>query len=224
MVKGTVINADAVPFQGYCGGCWEWGHKKRNCPHRMDVSALATPSTSIPASSGDKSVAGIGLAGAYYLPCEEVPYWEDPSYNWHCGQTEDGDWTYPSYDEERHYESFSVGGITRTMIAPISSEEEKKTVNSLNSDAGYCTMMLDSGSQSTAVRPQFAGNYGIDDSDVPQLWDLQDHLTLACCGLTRYIVLLEALGVGYLSQITVHCTRCVLGSRHTGAPSKGSPA
>ena len=49
-------------------------------------------------------------------------------------------------------------------------------------------------------------------------------LTVARCGLTRYVVLLEALGVGYFSQITVLCTRCVLGSQHTGAPNKGSPA
>ena len=49
-------------------------------------------------------------------------------------------------------------------------------------------------------------------------------LTVARCGLTRYVVLLEALGVGYFSQMTVHCTRCVLGSQYTGAPSKGSPA
>ena len=36
-------NTAPVPFQGYCGHCWQWGHKKSQCPSRpthMDVGAL----------------------------------------------------------------------------------------------------------------------------------------------------------------------------------------
>ena len=32
-------------FRGYCGYCWQWGHKKSQCPNRptkMDIGSLAT--------------------------------------------------------------------------------------------------------------------------------------------------------------------------------------
>ncbi len=41
-------------FPGFCGGCWEWAHKKTFCPKRqarMDVGALSSASTARGASS-----------------------------------------------------------------------------------------------------------------------------------------------------------------------------
>ena len=41
-------------FRGYCGYCWQWGHKKSQCPNRpvkMDIGSLASASSSTAASS-----------------------------------------------------------------------------------------------------------------------------------------------------------------------------
>ncbi len=48
-------------------------------------------------------------------------------------------------------------------------------VATARSDANVWELMIDSGSQSTACRPDFAPQYTMDDSEVARLWDIQDN-------------------------------------------------
>ena len=76
-------------FQGYCGGCWQRGHKKAHCPSRssnsdkMDVGSVQSttpPWSSASTASSDvgtsvsAKVAAVSLAS---VPEEDGENWPD---------------------------------------------------------------------------------------------------------------------------------------------------
>ena len=54
--KATWSSPPVELFQGYCGGCWAWGHKKAQCPQRavkIDVGAVAAGTRASSSASAD---------------------------------------------------------------------------------------------------------------------------------------------------------------------------
>eukprot|EP00972_Heterocapsa_arctica_P057591 8496690-Heterocapsa_arctica.AAC.1 len=53
--KDGKSGAPATPFQGYCGYCWNWGHKKADC--RTRLRAEATPGAALEIEGEEESLA-----------------------------------------------------------------------------------------------------------------------------------------------------------------------
>lgn len=175
--KGTWSSPPVELFPGYCGGCWAWGHKKAQCPQRavkMDVGAVAAGTTASPSTSADVASSASAKVAAVRAQAqwEQQELWaheEDwPEVSWQ--QDYEGDWYAQDWaGTPEHYE----------MQEWAEEPEEDLWVCSLRaqsreSDESIEELMIDSGSQSTACRVDFAPEYGIDDTDKARLWDIQD--------------------------------------------------
>ena len=174
-------------FPGYCGGCWEWGHKKAHCPQRpkgMDVGAVAghgTSSVSTGCRSGFSDPGSSISAHVGALSSLPMINETDDGEDWH----EDDPWAWPWVDEDWNEHDSASCRSWWTEDWPWQEEVEHQiceelymcSVSSQAPWAGDTTdLMIDSGSQSTACRPDFAPEYGIDDSEVARLRDIQDNL------------------------------------------------
>jgi hypothetical protein len=174
-------------FHGYCGGCWQWGHKKAHCPQRtsrMEIGATsvssspmfsATPSAASSVSGSSARIQAVSAAQPSGEWCEEDDEdWPDDSY-WYNGWSEwwtPWDWSEEAetfgefgYEEAEDAEELHVFAIKKAAFPEVATVGESKQVHKL---------MIDSGSQSTACRPDFAPEYAIDDSEKAKLWDIQD--------------------------------------------------
>lgn len=159
-------------FSGHCGKCWMWGHKKAQCPDSrptpMDVGSLS--STAAPSSAGgfSKASSDIGSSvsariGAVTIaenddgdwPCAES-IWEDSAWHddwcpspWHKGPESWPPWLSVPWEVVEDEKSWLVRAISS---ATTRSQD----------DGNAMKLMIDSGSQSTAVNAGFAPNYAID--------------------------------------------------------------
>jgi len=184
----TVVSYAGPPevFHGYCGGCWQWGHKKAQCPSRpakMDIGGMVSTSAvstavgseaygmSDPGTSVSAKVAAVA-AREPELNDEDWPDswpWCSPE-DWWCCQGEPSEWFQwepslePGWSEDWAEESTEEGQCV-CAIAQQAKEEN---------GTGYEELMIDSGSQSTSCKPDFAADYQVDDTDCARLWDIQD--------------------------------------------------
>ena len=206
--KGSSMGKSKAPvqFTGYCGKCWKWGHKKAHCPdlkpQAMDIGAMSA-TTFAPSSSATDTASRVSSAlgpsvsarvGAVTLGVDDDGDWpcspQDAVWEWTsesewfsdewCGPPwPDDDWSAAGWNLSEEPEQASyIGAISSSMRR--SSEEP-----------GVMNLMLDSGSQSTAVNRTFAPTYEIDESDKPVLLDIQGN-DIASYG--RKLVDVEFLG------------------------------
>jgi len=49
---GSGKGKSAQPFNGYCNSCWQWGHRKRDCPQRQQEGASAMDTGAVDATGG----------------------------------------------------------------------------------------------------------------------------------------------------------------------------
>jgi hypothetical protein len=105
--KGPSSSFMVGAFHGYCGGCWEWGHKKAHCPSRssrMEIGAVAGSSTAAPSSARSATAfSEVGtsvsqriqaVSSSALLDTWDEEDWPDETYGW---WTED--WPEPWWDE-----------------------------------------------------------------------------------------------------------------------------
>ena len=146
-------------FQGFCGSCWEWGHKRSHCPKKSTsvaglISDTASNASTFGPSASCAPTMQIGAIRADLQQDDEEDWPWDPYAEWYEDLHEDHCWDVSEDYSECWQEDAWVCAVS------ASSSKDELLVEEI---------MIDSGSQSNATMPSFASEYTIDDSNVARL-------------------------------------------------------
>ena len=189
-------------FMGYCGGCWQWGHKKADCPaaarpHVDGVSKFYAASSDASSAAGSQSPSNASTrmtsAGSYHIGAvasRGIEIQDDG--DWYCGDwdrsdecimarmsdmgmlqswPEDDSW---EYSDDVWYDSPWPQDDANASWYPEAAAEGSWVCSIGRNPDAVKELMIDSGSQSTAVSRDFAPEYEVDDSEIPVLWDISE--------------------------------------------------